>query len=102
MQTVKMYQLERNLGQLCDRNRKRYGGSPCLQIQLAYTMHLSEIVVVSFTHLKRYDSFSYIQRLYVIQSVLDCSKARYDRSKLSCRHSDLESCAQRQRVELEI
>ena len=53
MQTVKMYQLERNLGQLCDRNRKRYGGSPCLQIQLAYTMHLLEIVVVSFTHLKR-------------------------------------------------
>ena len=52
MQTVKMYQLERNLGQLCDRNRKRYGGSPGLQIQLAY-MHLSEIVVVSFTHLKR-------------------------------------------------
>ena len=52
MQTVKMYQLERNLGQLCDRNCKRYGSSPCLQIQLAYTMHLSEIVVVSFTRLK--------------------------------------------------
>ena len=41
--------------QICDRNHKHYGGSPCLQIQLAYTMHLSEIVVVSFTHLKRYD-----------------------------------------------
>ena len=64
MQTVKMYQLERNLGHLCDRNRKRYGGSPCLQIQLAYTMHLSDIVVVSFTHLKRYDYISYIQILF--------------------------------------
>ena len=64
MQTVKMNQLERNLGQLCDRNRKRYGGSPCLQIQLAYTMHLSDIVVVSFTHLKRYDYISYIQILF--------------------------------------
>ena len=53
---IKMYQLERN--------RKRYGGSPCLQIQLAYAMHLSEIVVVSFTQLKRYDSFSYIQILF--------------------------------------
>ena len=51
MLTVKMYQLERNLGQLCDRNCKRYGGLPCLQIKLAYMMHLSEIVVVSFTHL---------------------------------------------------
>ena len=62
MQTVKMYQLVRNLGQLCDRNRKRHGGSLCLQIQLAYTIQLSEIVVVSFTHLKTirvYDSFSY-------------------------------------------
>ena len=64
MQTVKMYQLERNLGQLCDRNRKRYGGSPCLQIQLAYTMHLLDIVVVSFTHLKQYDSLCYIQILF--------------------------------------
>ena len=27
-------------------------------------MHLSEIVVVSFTRLKRYDSFSYIQKLF--------------------------------------
>ena len=36
MQTVKMYQLERNLGQLCDINRKCFGGSPCLQIQLAF------------------------------------------------------------------
>ena len=46
MRTVKMYQLERNLGQLCDRNHKRYDGSLCLQIQLTYMIHLSKIVVV--------------------------------------------------------
>ena len=43
MQSVKMYPLKGNLGQLCNRNREHYCGLPCLQIQLACTIHAEEI-----------------------------------------------------------
>ena len=36
-----------------------------------YNSHLSEIVVVSFTHLKQYDSFSYIQILDLFNQFIE-------------------------------
>ena len=65
MQTVKMYQLERNLGQLYATETANVMAAHYVY---KYNSHirciLSDIVVVSFTHLKRYDTFSYIQILF--------------------------------------
>ena len=69
MQTVKMFQYERNLDQLCSRNRECYGGSPCLQIQLAFTIHLSQIVVVSFYPFNNDMILLVILKYYLINSL---------------------------------